>query len=259
MAADVISFAALAFVLAALRWDPNVSPFPAGVVHDVLLWTQMNSPLLLIVFFLVSYASRLRKYITPPTTWKKIHSLLDELQQLLFKEENDRAEPLHHHRVTLFKRGWCYRMRRWPWSGWLIPVERSGHMTRKTTAMFRAPDDPNMLEGVAGYTWARRAFVSIGELPDLYDMDGLDPNLQAKAIAGYARRTLVDQTWVRNRLLERRTLGRSFCGIPVEVSGGRLWGVIVVDSQTQEPKAGSQHEVSYRLIASVLGKLLEGG
>ena len=43
-------------------------------------------------------------------------------------------DPMHHHRITLFqfKRRcffpkpfrWC-----WPWSGWLIPLARSGHVT----------------------------------------------------------------------------------------------------------------------------------
>jgi hypothetical protein len=254
---DVASATALGFVLAALRWNPSASPLPPGI-SQVLRWSQENSPILLIFLFIGSYLSRLRHFLAPPTTFKKIHALLDELQKQIFKDENDLGEPLHTNRVTLFKRGWCWRLKRWPWSGWLIPVERSGHMTRKTKTVFRAPDNPSMLEGVAGLAWARKAIVVVRDLPDLSSANGVVENLQVPDIETYARHTLVHEEWVRERVRDRKMLGRSYCGIPVEVSG-TLWGVIVVDSQHPEPKAGQHHDFTYRLIAGVLGKLLEGG
>lgn len=254
---DVTSGLLLAFVLAALRWDPKQTPL-TGWFAAFLTWCQGSSPLLLLILFAFSYLSRLRSYAKPPTTWKKVHALLDEMQGQIFKEENDKGEPLHHYRVTLFKRGWCFRLHRWPWSGWLIPVERSGHMMRKTKTVFRAPDDPNMLEGVAGLTWAKKAIVLIDNLPDLSKNPGVEGGLHDPDIGNYARSTLVHEDWVRQRVKERKQLGRSFCGIPVEVSGGTLWGVIVIDSQNPEPKTGPQHDLTYRLYAGVLGKLLEG-
>jgi hypothetical protein len=254
--ADIASFFLIGVVLATVRWDPKQLPV-SGALSPIMKWVQAESPALLIGLFVVSYLCRLRTYLKPPETWKKINALLNELQKMLFKEERDRGEPLHNHRVTLFKQGWCIRRGVWPLNGWLVPVERSGHMTRKTKTIFRAPDDPNRLEGVAGLTWCTRGVVAIGDLPDLNG--SVASNLQEAAIEEYASKTLVKPEWVRKRIKERKTLGRSFCGIPVEVNGGTLWGVIVVDSQTPLPKAGSQYEDAYRLIASVLGKLLEGG
>lgn len=253
--ADIASFILLGLVLAAVRWNPAGTP-AVGPLGPVLTWMQTNSPLLLLILFAVSYLCRLRTYLLPPTTWKKVNALLNELQKMIFKEERDRGEPLHNHRVTLFRQGQCWRWGLWPWGGWLVPVERSGHMTRKTKTVFRAPDDPNRLEGVAGLTWSTRAIVAIGDLPDL---NASASALQEADIEKYASKTLVTPEWVKKRIAEKKALGRSFCGIPVEVGGGTLWGVIVVDSQAPEPKAGPQYDDAYRLIASVLGKLLEGG
>ena len=135
---------------------------------------------------------------------------------------------------------------RWPWSGWLVPVERSGHTTRRSHTIFLAPDDADQAEGIAGQTWAQNRVVVVNGLSDVNE------NPSREVLAEYAQRTWIAETWV---LQKQRQHARSFCGIPVEVKG-KLWGVIVLDSRN--PQAIDQNaDKFYRLIGRVLGKLLE--
>jgi len=206
-----------------------------------MLWSRARAPVLLFYVFLLSLVTRgVRRWLKPPVVWSQVHLLLTELQKFAFKTELENAAPVYEHRVTLFRRGWRLAPCRWPWSGWLIPVERSGHMTRTTNTVFRAEEASSKVEGIAGYTWARSAIVSVGELPDLEveALRRLEPNLQTEAIDEYAQRTLVTPEVVRQRIAEGKTLARSYCGIPVEVRG-KMWGVIVIDSRNPEAKAGS--------------------
>jgi hypothetical protein len=185
-----------------------------------------------------------RKMIGPPWVWDMIHSLLDDLQQHAFKGfPND---PLHYHRATLFRRipwRWCFR--RWPWSGWLAPIERSGHATRHSSVAFLAPDDADRAEGVAGQTWACQAVIRVHDLPDLA------VNGRKNAVKQYAKRTWVSEEW-----LEREQCrARSFCGIHVEIKG-KPWGVIILDSRS--PQEIPEEVVGYfTQIARTLAKLLE--
>lgn len=94
-----------------------------------------------------------------PAVSDATNAILDEFQEALFaKTGGDYA----HHRVTLFKRvSWRATFAkdnagrlRWPWSGWLVPVARSGHGTRQTGVRFLCPDDTDHAQGVAGRAWA---------------------------------------------------------------------------------------------------------
>lgn len=185
-----------------------------------------------------------RSAIGAPSIWRVIRDVLDQFRSELFNDATD--DPVHEHRVTLFKyQRWHWCWRKWPWRGWLLPVERSGHTTQRTNIAFMAPDEADGVEGVAGMTWARRQVVHVKELPDL-SVDFSDA-----AVRDYATRSWMPEWIVR----ERKPRARALVGIPVEVKGD-LWGVVVVDSRKTVIR---QQDVKkhYKLVARFLGKTLE--
>lgn len=186
----------------------------------------------------------LKKVLGPPWLWQTVHSYLD-----VFREDAFNVGPhdaIHHHRVTLFKHvGWCWKWAQWPWIGWMVPVERSGHTTQSKISVFRAPDDADRAEGVAGMTWARKAEVAVSHLPDL-ETDNSD-----EAFKAYAKATGVSV----DRLRRKVPKSRSYCGFPIEVKG-HLWGVLVLDSRSPQG-VHDQHQLFFRPLGKYLGKLLE--
>jgi hypothetical protein len=174
-----------------------------------------------------------------------VHFLLDSFRDFVF--DTDEGD-LHHHRITLFKhrrcRGW------WTFgagSGWLVPVERSGHTTLKSRAAFRAPDAADKAQGIAGYTWARKRMIFVEDLPDI--CNGGTP----EALLAFAKATRITPQW----LVKHKVCSRSFCGIPIEVQGN-IWGVLVLDSRS--PKISQKTELIanfYRINGRYVAKLLE--
>jgi len=153
--------------------------------------------------------------------------IINELRDDVFEEEDKKAPALH--RLTLFQyRKWSWalglsiRYWRWPGSGWLIPVERSGDVTRRTNSAFPAGDD-NRTAGVVGQAWAQKVCIYVPNLPSI------DPKCDEAAIKLYAQETFVSAKWVRKQKRRTRPPSRSYCGVPVEVDG-RRWGVLLFDS-----------------------------
>jgi hypothetical protein len=249
---------ATALVAGALKANPARWWLFAGV----LVWVQANAWYLV---FLCPVCVVLAEWgcvrFGSPGKWKIIQSLLDDLQAEVFEGGYD--GPLQDHRVTLFKHAqWKWWMRsasgrlwpwgkgRWPWSGWLVPVARSGHTTQRSSTVFLAPDDANKAEGIAGMTWARRKPVSVDRLPRLTE-DSPVQDLRTYAVKGS-----VDLSWVQARVKSGRLCARSFCGIPVEVKG-QLWGVIVIDSASERLPDSAQIDRAYRLVGRFLGVVLQ--
>lgn len=146
-----------------------------------------------------------------------VHGLLDQVCDHTFK--NDKFDHEQNRRVTLFKYH-KFTWRRWPFfGGWLIPIERSGESTRNTNAIFRAPDDGEKCEGVAGRAWSKRSNVYVSNLPNLRNSP---TDIQYKE---YAEQSFVSV----DKLRRKPPQACSLLGIPIEV-GQRRWGVIVVDS-----------------------------
>jgi hypothetical protein len=127
-----------------------------------------------------------------------------------------------------------------------MPVERSGHTTRRKISVFLAPDDADRAEGIAGQTWAQNQVVLVSDLPSLEGNA-----VPQEVIKEYARSTWISEEWAHCR----RPQARSFCGIPVEVKG-KLWGVIVIDSRGTKIAGRTSVQV-YTLVGRFLGKLLE--
>lgn len=236
----------LILIGAALKADlAKVSKWSA-LAGGTLSWLQSTGWFSLTLLTLgLGLAELLRKLLGPPWVWGVIRDLLDQFQGYVFRDKGN--EPLHFHRVTLFKYcRWRVCFSRWPWSGWLMPVERSGHTTRRKISVFLAPDDADRAEGIAGQTWAQNQVVLVSDLPSLEGNA-----VPQEVIKEYARSTWISEEWAHCR----RPQARSFCGIPVEVKG-KLWGVIVIDSRGTKIAGRTSVQV-YTLVGRFLGKLLE--
>lgn len=162
----------------------------------------------------------------PPWVWKSLRQTLSQFRKHAFT--NIDGEPEHHHRVTLFRKQWCWWIRpwrkgRWPWSGWMVPVARSGETTQSTNTIFLVPDDADKSEGIVGLVWQTRDVVQMS-LPAVSDPPSLVELMQ------YATAARVPLQWVRHRCATGKPLPRTLCGIPVEVNN-KLWGVLVLDSR----------------------------
>lgn len=205
-------------------------------------WAWVVTPAALLLIPVLDY---IRRLIGNPKVWRIVHDVLDAFREkVIASEPNDE---IHQHRVTLFRHAtWAFVCRRWPWSGWLLPLERSGHTTRRTNIVFKAPDEADYAEGIAGLTWSRNGMVYVKGLPDL-TIDRSDA-----AVSEYAARSRMPEEVVR----KRSPRARSLCGIPVEVNG-QLWGVLVVDSRRPEMLEAEVRN-HYSLFARFLGKTLEG-
>ncbi|SRR6266550_690036 len=212
----------------------------------VVSWIDAHAWILLFMLLGIGLVQLVRKLVGPPFVWETIHRLLHHVRDDVFGAH---ADPVQHHRVTLFKHvRW-----RWRWrfredqprrSGWLVPVERSGFTPWKTKVAFWVPpNDPDAAEGVAGRTWVTQKPCEVSSLPDLRNAP-IDQNFE-----DYAKRTWVSVEWLRREPPD----ARSFYGIPVEI-GGKPWGVVVLDSRRPNLIKGDK---SFRLLATVLGKLLE--
>jgi hypothetical protein len=194
------------------RADPTkfpsmIEPYVAGLQKGWML------PFVLIATPLAFWASSK----TNRGKMDKVHGLLDQLRDHTFRNQNFDNE--QNGRVTLFKHH-RYSFRRWPIrGGWLVPVERSGESTRNTNAIFRAPDDGEESEGVAGRAWSKRANVYVGALPNLRRSPTEDQFNE------YAEKSFVSV----ERLRKKPPQACSLFGIPIEVDQKR-WGVIVIDS-----------------------------
>ncbi len=189
-----------------------------------------------------------------PAVWDATDAILDEFQEALFAKAGGDAA---HHRVTLFKRvSWRATFARdnagklrWPWSGWLVPVARSGHGNRRTGVHFLCPDDTDHAQGVAGRAWARTQAVVVDGLPELGDSD----ERAQDEIAGYAQKTFVSEAWV----VKNSPRARSLMGFRVEDARSNPWGVLVVDSRLPSLNIQLAHE-RFNSYAPVLARLLQG-
>ena len=236
------------------------NPILAQPVQWLQQWGKLALPLLTAIMVLTQWACYM---IGPPWVWSAVIALLNEFREHAFSDDAS-GDPVHHHRVTLFKFvrwKWlfplrCWRARFWPWgnwrwprSGWLVPVCRSGHTTMSRVPIYLAPDDADFAEGIAGRTWAANQVVSVADLPSLKG------NPSDADVTNYAKRSFVSEHWIRRRSINK-VFPRSLHGIPVEVKG-KLWGVVVLDSRLER---GIRLERATRLIsvlAATLDKLLE--
>ena len=185
------------------------------------------------------------RHKTDKSKLEAVHSLLDQICEDAFKNQSFELD--QHRRVTLFQhRRFCWR--RWPFfGGWLIPIERSGNHTRKTNAIFYAPDDGESSEGVAGRAWSRRKNVLVEALPDLRSKKVTDEDFLKYAEKSFCK---------ANKLRRKPPQARSLLGIPIDV-GNKMWGVIVFDSVNEGiPKRAA--EGVFNKLAPTMTSYLKG-
>lgn len=185
--------------------------------------------------------------------WRVVTFLLEEYRKSVFNGHIDlEGEPDHHFRVTLFKyTGWRWAFCKWPWSGWLVPVARTGHTTvSRRIPRFRASStNPDSAEGVAGVTFAQKAEIHVNDMPRISSKSAI------KARAKYAKKGFVSIRWVDRHL---NCNVRCLHGIPIEVKG-TIWGSIVVDSRQPNaiPDNRLINEQEFKKLHQILSKVLE--
>jgi len=259
-----------------LHWIFNtvfgVSVFCSAVMFPAILKAQPEDvPLILrslvvglqgqlwwlfaVAFALAFLAKSADKRICDRWGHDAVKEMLDKLRDVGFPGCQD---PVHYHRVTLFRyRKWWPCLRVWPWRGWLVPVVRSGHTTLNHRTCFLAPDDADLAEGVAGRCWSTKSVVLVPEkdskvpLPCLHNED-TKPHDPRSIADIYAKATFVSTNWV----LKMKPRSRSFLGIPVVVKGAP-WGVIIVDSRDVAIREAQQIIAFYSAIARPFIKCLE--
>lgn len=195
-----------------------------------------------------------------PWIWDKLQFLLNEYQAKAFASKV--SEPNHHHRVTLFKyRQWCFFRRHctgkwyWPWgkhnpfSGWLIPVLRSGYTSQKTKIIFSAPDNADEAEGVAGKAWSTQSAVIFKGLPPLSKKG------PKRDIKNYCGATACPEEIVNQKINLGKPMPRSIAATPIEVNG-KIWGVVVLDSRAPDG-ISDESILNYELTVALIGQLLE--
>ena len=231
---------------AASLWAPLESVVKSG--HDTA-WIWLTCAIVL-----GGAASWLLGGLRHPAVLDATNAILDEFQEALFaRVGGDYA----HHRVTLFKRvSWRATFAkdnagglRWPWSGWLVPVARSGHGTLRTGVHFLCPDDTDHAQGVAGRAWARTQAVVVQRLPELTDGN----ESRQDVVETYAEKTFVSGAWV----VRNAPRARSLMGFRVEDARSNPWGVLVVDTRLPELNTQLAHE-RFNSYAPVLARLLQG-
>jgi hypothetical protein len=165
--------------------------------------------------------------------------LLNAFQAEVFEEIRGDDLREHLHRVTLFRHiEWFWpRPRLWrdvrtrklkfscpgPHRGWMVPMARSGVTCQRTAAAFRAPDNANNAEGVAGFVWSGMTDWFQQDLPTITTAS------DQAAIESYAKETKVQPEWVHERLSMGLPLANAYYAIRVSVRE-QPWGVIVIDS-----------------------------
>jgi hypothetical protein len=221
------------------------SEFGANTVAFTQKYAWLMIPVLVVLH---TIGKDLSRRVGSPRKWHSIKRLLDHIQKHVFEKETGVAVP--YNRVTLFKyKRWLFCWEKWPWTGWLVSVERSGHTTLRSKVRFRAPDDADLAEGVAGQTWVQNVILPVDGLADI-------ENAGRETVELYAGKTWMPKHWLETANRKKRP--RALCGIPVEVKG-TVWGVIVLDSRS--PTAIGVDENSqrvYKLMGHVLALLLEG-
>lgn len=265
-AVQVASVVLTAGVAAAFRAEPKNWNEPA--IAKGLQWVQENGWWLLLAGVAMAVIAKgVAAWTGPPWAWNSINKFLNVLRDQVFDAAPEDA--MHDHRATLFKFRrnvlWIWPWRCWwcpwgrlrvPWSGWLVPVARSGHTTQRTNVVYLAPDDAKNVEGIAGEAWSRNEVVLAVDLP------ALSARANKAEIAEYAKKTFVSEAWVRHRIKSGKPCPRSLCGIPVEVDtiwGTKTWGTIVLDScHPQGIKHESENwEVNLMLIPLALKEFLK--
>lgn len=173
-----------------------------------------------------------------------------------------------NHRVTLFKYrstyfGLLFRPKYWqhkyfpwtftkhPWSGWLVPIARSGYTSQKSRSVFWAPDSGKKAEGVVGIAWAKG-----GDMVHFEKLPRVTKQTSIKNKEKYCEQTKTSPVLLDSYIADGDIPARSFLAFSLLVDG-EPWGVVVVDSQSEEGINVNQIPRAMDLTCSLVPALLE--
>lgn len=146
----------------------------------------------------------------------------------------------------------AFSNRFWPWSGWLVPVIRSGHTGKETKTVFLAPDTGRLAEGVAGQCWSSDAMISKENLPKIQQHTSSQNKIR------YCRHANMPLWMLDDYCEEGRPVARNFLSFPVKTTTGNRWGVLVFDSRNSSGIDTEKAQEAFQIIVEPLGALLEG-
>ena len=251
----VLSLAIAAIGAYLLRFA-SAEPLSSSIVGTIARFFDQYSWVLVVLPGIAWVANHFSNKLRTNWLLSVIQSVLTQFCDQMFgalgggKDEH-RATLFVHQKFALW-RTLPWRMDRHPWSGWLVPVARSGHATQIVRSRFLAPDKAARAEGFAGLTWRTRSINTIINLPDL---SSASPEGE---MTSYSHKTKISMAWLRGRLEQNEELPRALRGIPVEVDNA-LWGVIVLDSREPAPfgvDPDGQGPLT-RMFSFTISKLLE--
>ena len=235
--------------------------------REIVTWVKNNAPRILISIGLSFFISGfILKAMKPATIVKCLEKKLDVIKEWLFCDESNDYND--NHRVTLFKykrtylglftkkRYWCFKFFPWslsrhPFSGWLVPIARSGYTGQNAKAVFWAPDDGLSAEGIAGVAWASNCTVVRQKLPRITKLSSLEN--QKKYCEATGTRNSVLQSYVD----AGRVPARSFVAFPILGKDGKPWGVAVLDIKNAEGILINEVQKAVSVSGPVLAVLLE--
>lgn len=215
-----------------------------AISKNINFWQEVAIPALSIVIALLDNKAR----NLDPWKWKAIQSCLDEFRDQVF-DGTDHAEDLNFkHRVTLYRlQNGSLKMLKPVWQRWLVPVARSGIITKRTRSIFRLPDNPHQIEGFVVQAFLKKGiWLRAEEVPELrQDMTASD------------RQAYRDKTSISvDKALRMNYTARSYAAIRMEVNG-KPWGVLVLDSVNSRMPAPPELTRLFRLLTSAIAPILE--
>jgi len=240
--------------------EAQLSTWPRFLVPPANWILDNNWWIVLSLTVLAATAKFVKERLDRTWVWSAVQTIVDKIATEAFGHLN--SGDVHHHRATLFQyrnyfwfpfpprsKIWPWGRRRWPCSGWLVPVIRSGHTTRRTNTYFLAPDDADNAEGFAGKIWASNRELALSAATTL------QRGANEETVTKYAEQTFVSKTWTNQQLSNNKVLAVSFRGVPIEGKAGRRWGVLILDSR--DPNAAKDAKLNIQQYAYCLGRLLE--
>lgn len=247
-----VSGVSVVAVGALLKLDPT--KYDHNVIFQVSLSLVQDSAwwLIPVLAIIAGVSQRMKQGLGTVGTWRLVDHLLTQYREALLGKRPAKEDPEHFHRITLFRHvRWRWSLDRWPWSGWMVPIARTGHTTKGKIPRFRAnANRPDAAEGIAGQAWAQNRTIAVNGLYEI------NPETPAQELEAYANHTFVSTEWLAGR--RDRNHGRSFLGVPLEVNGVP-WGALVVDSRSDAPISSKSalNNIRYKILTEMLSKLLQ--
>lgn len=255
-------------VIAAITWLNGLSGHEVWLekhtfVIKLLDGFKANSPYFYVASWVIWIAAVCYKKMGDPWVVEQLQLILDRYQEEVFDlSQAETPVPKDYNRVTLFRCQRNYRVAHWtathwykPWgehsfnSKFLVPVLRSGHISKKSNAVFHVSDNSAKTEGIAGRAWSSDAVVFEQNLPEA---SGLKSKREKTE---YAEKTGCNFEMVESRLKRGKSMPRAMLGIPVH-RFGKVWGVIVIDSKYPDG-IKSDAPARYKMTLAIIERLLE--